>query len=348
MSPAAVDIVIFDCDGVLVDSEPVINRAHAETLRQHGCAVTAEIRAERFTGVSDWHPAWIARGRWVVPAETVVTVTSVQFTDNRQPMLDGRGVPFVRDQPMRRPTPLRLISNAFKRACSMAKDRPAEWRASMALVLHGFRYSVYVRVARIALAEKGLTYEHFEVDPFAPDMPIEYLDLHPFKRVPTLVDGDFVLYETEAITRYIDEAFPGPTLQPKEPRHRARMAQIIAVIDSYGYVSMVRQVAGERVFAPLRRRQPDEALIRTGLEASHRVLNALETIVSDDGRPAAGGDIWSLADFHVAPMMVYFTIAPEGAEALARYPKLSAWWHVMRDRPSVLSVASGLPTERPG
>ena len=47
------DLVIFDCDGVLVDSEPIINRAHAETLRQHGYAVTAEMLAERFTGVSD-------------------------------------------------------------------------------------------------------------------------------------------------------------------------------------------------------------------------------------------------------------------------------------------------------
>ena len=47
------DLVIFDCDGVLVDSEPIINRAHAETLCQHGYAVTAEMLAERFTGVSD-------------------------------------------------------------------------------------------------------------------------------------------------------------------------------------------------------------------------------------------------------------------------------------------------------
>jgi glutathione S-transferase len=114
----------------------------------------------------------------------------------------------------------------------------------MALVLHSFRYSVYVRIARIALAEKGLAYEHIEVDPFGPDVPVEYLALHPFKRVPALVDGDFVLYETEAITRYIDEAFPGPMLQPTEPRQRARMAQIISVVDSYGYVPMVRQVAG--------------------------------------------------------------------------------------------------------
>ena len=45
----------------------------------------------------------------------------------------------------------------------------------MSLVLHGFRYSVYVRIARIALAEKGLTYENVEIDPFATDVPIEYL-----------------------------------------------------------------------------------------------------------------------------------------------------------------------------
>jgi glutathione S-transferase len=216
----------------------------------------------------------------------------------------------------------------------------------MALVLHGFRYSVYVRVALIALAEKGLAYEQVEVDPFAPDMPVEYLNLHPFRRVPTLVDEDFVLYETAAITRYIDEAFPGPVLQPAEPRHRARMAQIISVIDAYGYVSMVRQVAGERVFAPLRKRQPDEALIRTGLEGSLRVLDALETITPGDG-PIAGGEVWSLADFHLAPMMSYFTRAPEGLEALARFEKLSAWWQVMRERNSVREVATGLPDERP-
>jgi glutathione S-transferase len=135
-------------------------------------------------------------------------------------------------------------------------------------------------------------------------------------------------------------------LQPTESRHRARMVQIISIIDSYGYVSMVRQVAGERVFAPLRKRQSDEALIRRGLEGSLRVLDALEAIVPDDG-PVAGGEVWSLADFHLAPMMVYFTTAPEGAEALARYRKLSAWWHVMLERNSVQAVATGLPAERP-
>ena len=211
----------------------------------------------------------------------------------------------------------------------------------MALVLHGFRFSVYVRVARIALGEKGLTYEHIEIDPFLPNVPPEYLDLHPFGRVPALEDGEFVLYETGAITRYIDEAFPGPTLQPTVPRHRARMAQVISIVDSYGYTSMVRQVAGERVFARFRGRTPDETLIRTGLERSLRVLDALETI-TPGGSPIAGGNIWSLADFHLAPMMAYFTAAPEGAEALARYTKLSAWWAVTRERKSLKDTDPGL------
>lgn len=210
----------------------------------------------------------------------------------------------------------------------------------MSLVLHGFRYSVYVRIARIALAEKGLTYEHVEIDPFTTDVPIEYLTLHPFKRVPVLVDGDFALYETEAITRYIDEAFPGPALQPSEPHQRARMAQIISIIDSYGYVPMVRQVAGERVFARFRGRTPDEDRIRTGLEASRQVLAALEAIISSDG-PLTGG-VWSLADFHLTPMMAYFAAAPEGAAALAGYPKLSSWWQVIRERQSVRETDPGI------
>jgi glutathione S-transferase len=215
----------------------------------------------------------------------------------------------------------------------------------MALVLHGFRFSVYVRIARIVLAEKGLAYEHVEIDPFLPDVPGDYFKLNPFGRVPALVDGDFVLYETRAITRYVDEAFPGPVLQPSEPRHRARMAQIISIIDSYGYQPMVRQVAGERLFARFRGRTPDEALIRTGLERSLRVLGALEGITAGN-HPIAGGEIWSLADFHLAPMMAYFTGAPEGEEALARYARLSAWWKIIGERTSLKDTDPG-PREMP-
>ena len=45
-----------------------------------------------------------------------------------------------------------------------------------------------------------------------------YLALNPFGRVPTLVHDGFVLYETTAITRYIDEAFGGTRCSPAMPR----------------------------------------------------------------------------------------------------------------------------------
>ena len=48
-----VDLIIFDCDGVLVDSEVISCRAHAETLTRHGYPITAEQVLERFLGVSD-------------------------------------------------------------------------------------------------------------------------------------------------------------------------------------------------------------------------------------------------------------------------------------------------------
>src|SRR5436190_22831101 len=110
----------------------------------------------------------------------------------------------------------------------------------MAVVLHGYRYSVYVRIARLALAEKAVAYDRVEVNPFAPDVPASYLALHPFGRVPTLVHDGFTLYETGAIIRYIDRAFPGPALQPTEPKALARMDQAIAIVDAYGYWPVVR------------------------------------------------------------------------------------------------------------
>src|SRR4051812_4780441 len=47
------DLVIFDCDGVLVDSEPIFNRAHAAILSECGYDMTPERIGERFCGISD-------------------------------------------------------------------------------------------------------------------------------------------------------------------------------------------------------------------------------------------------------------------------------------------------------
>ena len=140
----------------------------------------------------------------------------------------------------------------------------------MTLMLHGYHYSVYVRIARLVLAEKEVAYDRAEVNPFAANIPAGYLALHPFGRVPTLVHDGFVLYETGAITRYIDRAFPGPALQPASPRAQARMDQMVGIVDAYGYWPMVRQVFSNRVFRSAAGRPPTSRKALDGAPAGHR------------------------------------------------------------------------------
>ncbi|HEY4168932.1 MAG TPA: glutathione S-transferase family protein [Reyranella sp.] len=204
----------------------------------------------------------------------------------------------------------------------------------MSLVLHGYRYSVYNRIARLALAEKGVAYDRVEINPFAPDVPPSYLALHPFGRVPALVHDGFTLYETGAITRYIDRVFPGPALQPTEPQALARMDQIISIVDAYAYWPLVRQVFSHRVFRPFTGQPGDEVEIARGVQASAKMLAALEPLV---------GDGVTLADLHLGAMIAYFVQAPEGRQALPHYPRLTAWWARLSARPSFAATEPGLP-----
>jgi len=151
----------------------------------------------------------------------------------------------------------------------------------MAVEIHGYQYSVYSWIARLALHEKGVAYSWVEIDPFAENVPASYLAMHPFKRVPALAHGGFAVYETGAITRYVDEAFEGPKLQRTDPRERARCNQIMSIVDSYAYWPLVRQVFSHRVFRPRMRRPADENEVQRGLDAAPRVLAALERIAGD-------------------------------------------------------------------
>jgi glutathione S-transferase len=211
----------------------------------------------------------------------------------------------------------------------------------MTLFLHGYRYSVYNRIARLTLEEKGVAHERIEVNPFAADRPVEYLALHPFGRVPTLVQDGFVLYETGAITRYIDRAFPGPALQPAEPKALARMDQIIGVVDSYAYWPLVRQVFSHDVFRPRMGNAGDQAEVQRGLEAAGKVLDALEALAATDAWLV--GPSISLADFHLGAMVAYFALSPRGAALLADRPKLAAWWAHLESRPSMATTEPRLP-----
>jgi glutathione S-transferase len=206
----------------------------------------------------------------------------------------------------------------------------------MALTLHGYRPSVYTRVARLALTEKGVVYDQAEVNPFAPDPPAGYLALHPFNRVPTLVHDGFVLYETGAITRYVDRAFAGPALQPADPRAVARLDQIIGIVDAYAYWPLVRQVYVHAVALPRRGQTGDQKEVQSGLAAAAKVLAALVALAGE--QVFLVGPTLSLADLHLVSMMAYFVEAPEGATMLARHPKLQKWFTTLSTRPSFVAT----------
>ena len=128
--------------------------------------------------------------------------------------------------------------------------------------LYGAPYSVYVRAARMTLAEKGVAYRLEPVDIFADGgPPAAHLARHPFGKIPAFAQDDLSLYETVAILRYVDEAFDGPALQPAEPGARARMTQIQSILDSYAYRCWVWDLYVERC----ERDAPDEARIAAAL-----------------------------------------------------------------------------------
>lgn len=206
-------------------------------------------------------------------------------------------------------------------------------------IVYGADYSVYVRIARMTLIEKGVDHDLVPVDVFDPaGAPDWYADFHPFGRIPAFAHDGLRLYETSAICRYVDDAFDGPALQPADAARRAAMNQTIGLLDTYDYRAMVWDIAVETVERVKDDGQADHARVAAAVPMTRRVLAELE-------RQAAGGD-WlageapSLADLHAAPMIGYFLRAPVAAPMLAEYPALSGWWKRISARPSWVSTQS--------
>ena len=191
---------------------------------------------------------------------------------------------------------------------------------------------------RLALEEKKVDYDLQEVDIFADaGPPADYLELNPFGTIPCLQYGDFSLYETSAICRYIDEMFLGMPLQPKEPAPRARMNQIIGVLDSYAYRPMVWDVYVQRIVVSGSGGQADEALIASALPTIRSALQQIDQWRSEDDF-LVGGSL-TLADLHLYPMLRYFIETGEGEAMLTEFPRLAAWLQHMQARPSARATS---------
>ena len=191
------------------------------------------------------------------------------------------------------------------------------------------------------LEEKGVRYRLEEIDIFAEDEPsLDYLRRHPFGKIPALDHDGFRLYETAAIARYVDEAFEGPPLTPSAAQDRARMTQVVSLLDSYGYRALVWDLFVERLRKPQEGAATDEAKVAKGLETTKRVFGALQDLMCD--QPFLAGAQLSLADLHAAPIFAYGRLVQEVAELLTAHEPVDVWWRRMAERPSMARTRSPL------
>ena len=96
--------------------------------------------------------------------------------------------------------------------------------------------SPYAWRAQLALEHKALPYERKVLSFSAGDTrKPEFVALNPRHRVPVIVDGDFVLYESNAIVEYLDEAYAGrgQPLFPGDARLRSLVRRLVAEVDNY-------------------------------------------------------------------------------------------------------------------
>ncbi len=208
-------------------------------------------------------------------------------------------------------------------------------------VIYGPAFSTYVRSVRLALEEKGAPYRLEEVNILegAHQTP-EHRARHPFAKVPAFEHDGFEIYETAAIMRYVDETFAGPSLQPDEPRARARMTQVHGIMNAYAYPACIGACVVQRLVVPLTGGTPDEAVIAEAVPLATTSVEALEALIGE--KDFFAGTTLSLADLHVAPVYDYFSQTPEGETALQGTPNLRRWWAGMSERASVQKTKPAL------
>jgi glutathione S-transferase len=199
------------------------------------------------------------------------------------------------------------------------------------IVIHGVPGSPYVRKALLVCLEKGAPHR-LQALGMGENKTPAHLARHPFGRIPAIEHDGFALYETQAIMRYVDEAFAGPALQPADPKARARMSQVMNIVDCYVMPSMSAGIGWNRIVAPKFGMPVNEDAVKAAIAPSKVALGALETIL--DGNAYMAGDTVSLADLMLIPHIDLLPASPEGAEIIAGSPLL-AWRERMMARPSV-------------
>lgn len=196
--------------------------------------------------------------------------------------------------------------------------------------IYGVPPSTFTRTACLAAHEKGIDYE------LVPMRPGDVGSLNPLKKIPVLQHDDVTVYESTAILRYLDRAFPGPKLWPDDVRGAALCDQwTSAVCDSLAN-SALRYIAARFGFLPV----PAEMETKY-LDKTREVVPAFEARLGE-GRFLAGAAV-TAADLFAFPLIAYFPAMPELAAILAMSPNCKRWLAEMAARPSARATEPEMP-----
>ena len=200
-------------------------------------------------------------------------------------------------------------------------------------IVHSIPGSPYGRSVLATLEEKGAAYR---LSPVAPGTfrSEPHISRHPFGKVPVLEHDGFMLYETQAILRYLDRVLPTPPLTPTDARAAARMDQAMNVNDCYFFQGVGNTIGFQRVVGPrVMGLTPDEAVIAAAMPRAHTVFNEIARMLGDQAFLA--GDAVSLADLLMAPGVDFFVGLPEWEPLAGPHANLRAWIERMNARPSL-------------
>lgn len=190
-------------------------------------------------------------------------------------------------------------------------------------VVHTVPSSPFGRAVLATLEEKGADYRVASLRPGAAKAE-PHLSRHPFGRIPVLEHDEFMLYETQAILRYLDRILPAPCLTPRDARACARMDQVMGISDWYLFTGVVGVIGFQRMMAPrIFGTPPDETAIAAAMPKAHLVFGTLDRALASQDYFA--GDAISLADMIVAPQVDIMSRLPEWQALTANTHALTAW-----------------------
>jgi glutathione S-transferase len=195
----------------------------------------------------------------------------------------------------------------------------------MSLLLYYGSGSPYAWRVQLALEHKALPYERKVLSFSAGDTKAaSFRALNPRGRVPVLVDGEYVLYESSAIVEYLDEAYPGrgAPLFPGAARDRALVRRLICEVDNY-FDKAIDPIAEEAF-----ERKPETRDPARQAEAEARVAAEYALFDAVLRGPFLAGPL-TAADFALYPLVAYLDRCqlrlPGFVAANLLTPELAAW-----------------------